>query len=654
MRTVPNPVAIVTTCQQDVDDPDDGLLGATISSFKTVCVKPDPYVSFNLFRDSRTYKIIKEHKYFCITVPQNDVAGYRLARAFAYKNGRSALETDGDGARVQTQHWPLALEGGKPADMRHIPPTIVMSGLEHAKSNGLAFAFLCEYHDSVSAGDHVVVTGKLLPATITSASPWGRDEYYGDIFASSDMTLAYVHGFFGNPEIIGGLDQSWKMDDLYATQAADKVTGKTRRKAIKFFESRLQVIEEALTVLSGDDPKPYALQTREVARARLLSPERLLQFRKHYQDRLLQYSTALKASVTNAGYAHVNPFPQPGAQEDEQGDKEAIMLRGWKEAYVREKTLLSDAELENEENVYLARLEALGLTEDPPQDPNLGEDIVEQPGVRNVAHTPSSSSDVLNTGNAASSVSEETLSVAEAVRKQRLIEHFEERLTLIRQAKKRKAEALLHPVTPKLKYIQMTNPETQRHWENRFLGSKRQVSLDQVLNDYRTYQLQVTEARLARIQVLYQEGQYDDDLVVQLEDRIAFYEQRLDLTAQAISEKYENPDSPSLNRNLYQDAKRGLDHKNDISQDDMRKKTRNQTSRHLRAARAKHTRQVIDERPLQLEQGIAKDTQSQEQRQQMTENGVLRHFKGEEIPSANDILDLKKKFGQRDQKDKVK
>jgi len=619
-----------------VDDPEDALLGATISSFKSVCIKPEPYVSFNLTQDSRTYKVIKEHKYFCISVPQNDVAGYRLARAFAYKNGKDALEADGDGGRIQIQHWPLAFEGGKPVDMKHTPPTVTMSGLQELKSNGLAFAFLCEYHDSVSAGDHVVVTGKLLPATIKSASPWGKDEDYGDIFASNDMTLAYVHGFFGNPEVIGGLDQSWKMDDRYATQSADKLATRTQRKAIEFFEKRLQIIEGALAILSGEEPPSHVPQTPEIARALLLSPERLLQYRKYYQNRLLEYRNVLKASVTDAGYAQSRPFTKPEMKEQKQKDKERTVLYGWKEAYVREKTLLSDAELENEETIYRARLEALDLSEDPSRDSDLEEGVVEHQG----SYVPYSGSGAADSGGNASTISQERSSVAEAERRQRLIEHFEERLNLIRRAKKRKAEALVHPTTPKVRYTRMTNPETERHWENRFLGTKRSISLSELVKDYRLYQLQVTEARLARIQVLFQEGQYDDDVLVQLEERIAHYEGRLDLVAQVISEKYENPDPPSLSDKLSEDTQAGSDGKNSAIEGVTQKRMRNQTYRNSKTVRTDHRRKTADgQYSLQLEQSPTMKTENQGR--QVTDDEVQQTLREEEPPSANETLDLK-------------
>ena len=87
MRQVPHPLTVIVS--QPTTNKSHSSSGLLVSSFNTVTLTPDPYVSFNLKLPSSTFEAIKESKRFTASA----IAAVDTAKAFL--NNGKGTGTDG-------------------------------------------------------------------------------------------------------------------------------------------------------------------------------------------------------------------------------------------------------------------------------------------------------------------------------------------------------------------------------------------------------------------------------------------------------------------------------------------------------------------------------------------------------------------------------
>ena len=147
MRFVSHPVAIVTSTNTD-----GSKRGATISSFNTVTVAPEPVVSLNLQRPSLTLDAIESSGHFLIHILQANAEAAALSQKFTHGNSKSPFMDLGDAFRVV--QCPSSVDVGKA-----LPPLI--EDADREKHSSILFALRCEYlrAKSVEIGDHSVLFG---------------------------------------------------------------------------------------------------------------------------------------------------------------------------------------------------------------------------------------------------------------------------------------------------------------------------------------------------------------------------------------------------------------------------------------------------------------------------------------------------------------
>lgn len=156
MRSVPQPVAIVTATDTNVDPEGghDSWRGATISSFNTVTLDPEPIVSFNIKKLSSTFDAIQASNrlYLHFLTPKPSSA--RLADRFTKGNSENLFK----GIRISYRE-----------DRQNRYPQI--RGFHGALTSGegqqIAFVLVCGYlkEKTVTIGDHVVLFATVLEIT---------------------------------------------------------------------------------------------------------------------------------------------------------------------------------------------------------------------------------------------------------------------------------------------------------------------------------------------------------------------------------------------------------------------------------------------------------------------------------------------------------
>ena len=134
MRHVPSPVAVLTYTG------DDGPRGVTIGSFTSLSLSP-PLVSFNLMQGKTSEDLIKR-TYFGIHILRGDQGA--LSDHFALPDLSSA-------AQFGSINYSNTPEG--------VP----------ALTNCLA-CLICSIYDAISAGDHSLILGNVLQATLVDPS----------------------------------------------------------------------------------------------------------------------------------------------------------------------------------------------------------------------------------------------------------------------------------------------------------------------------------------------------------------------------------------------------------------------------------------------------------------------------------------------------
>lgn len=173
MRRVPQPVTIVTATNITVK-PEGGPAawrGATISSFNTVTLDPEPVVSFNIKKLSSTFDAIESSERFWVHFLRPSPSSTRLADKFT--RGHSPELFRG----VHVAHASKDEEG----EARFVKYPRIGS-LTRTRSGALddhhqiAFVLDCVYlrNKTVEIGDHVVLFGTVTRVS-SSESPSLRD-----------------------------------------------------------------------------------------------------------------------------------------------------------------------------------------------------------------------------------------------------------------------------------------------------------------------------------------------------------------------------------------------------------------------------------------------------------------------------------------------
>jgi len=141
MRLTPSSVVIVFAKYHHHYEPDEDVFGMLVASFTPVSLNPEPYVSFNVKRPSRTYDQMLQTKTFTILAPENAM----LAAAFARPVNKKSILSQALGKN---------------------------SGIPKKKSGVLWWA-RCELiaEKSIDVGDHTIVVGRVLKVGMARGSP---------------------------------------------------------------------------------------------------------------------------------------------------------------------------------------------------------------------------------------------------------------------------------------------------------------------------------------------------------------------------------------------------------------------------------------------------------------------------------------------------
>lgn len=188
MRCVPQPVAIVTSTEV-VSERHDGPVvwrGATISSFNTVVIEPQPVVSFNFKRPSSTFDAICSSGYFCVHLLTESQPAAELASRFTKGNASSPFQD----LLVQCSSHNETQDSLEATPIAYDPP--VITGINGSPTRSVAFSLRCRYlaEKTVTVGDHVVLFGIVTEAEVQASDTPGmsRDK--------PETCLTYANGRF--------------------------------------------------------------------------------------------------------------------------------------------------------------------------------------------------------------------------------------------------------------------------------------------------------------------------------------------------------------------------------------------------------------------------------------------------------------------------
>lgn len=145
MRLTPSSVVIVYAEYNHQDEPEKEVFGMLVASFAPVSLDPEPCVSFNIKRPSKTYNQMLQTKSFTILAPKDAM----LADAFAKPGNKSSILGQA-----------LCEKSGVPKQFSGV--------LWWAKCELLA-------EKSVDVGDHTIVVGRVVKVGMPRLSPGRRD-----------------------------------------------------------------------------------------------------------------------------------------------------------------------------------------------------------------------------------------------------------------------------------------------------------------------------------------------------------------------------------------------------------------------------------------------------------------------------------------------
>lgn len=494
MSTVPHPIAIITAHPSTAENDDKAVVGATVSSFNTVSFDPELVVSFNLTTNSATYRTILETKHFVVNFPTSNISGMALAQHFTKGNETPPLASDTEPAVGPVNFQEL--QGQSPPNMKQYPPGVKLRNKEeHMGEAGFAFAFLCEYQNSLPVADHVIVTGRLIPQKIRSSKRfgWGEHNTYGNSFSSHHITLGYVHRTYGVVDGSGtfSFGDLWKLDDRFRYADLDKVPDHQFFQMKARYENRLKEIESARLLqqdISGRSPP--SPPKKAVLRASELTPDALDNLERHYKERLVTLQTWFESKN----------------KLEESGQAESQDFLGWQNLLIRKKMLLSLAELEKEERLYRARLRKL-KAQKVQDSQNIGD-----------GHS------------------------AEVQKAIDLRCHCEDNLEVILEAKRRKRSG-----QPQTGVQSLAVKFLNTRQITRFLESKRGLGYEALKKNYRKDCYVIQEARLSLME--QENAQPRDEVIIDgLKARIAYHVETNELLKSLMVERITNADPSELNR----------------------------------------------------------------------------------------------------------
>lgn len=144
MRLTPSSVMIVFAEYHHQDEPDKEVFGMLVASFAPVSLDPEPCVSFNIKRPSRTYNQLLQTKTFTILAPKNAM----IAAAFARPGNKNYI-----------LHHVLRKTSGVPKP-----------------NSGVLWWAQCELlaNKSIDVGDHTIVVGRVVKVGVTGRGPGRR------------------------------------------------------------------------------------------------------------------------------------------------------------------------------------------------------------------------------------------------------------------------------------------------------------------------------------------------------------------------------------------------------------------------------------------------------------------------------------------------
>jgi flavin reductase (DIM6/NTAB) family NADH-FMN oxidoreductase RutF len=205
MRRVPQPVTIVTSSntQTHPDGHPDGWHGATISSFNTVSLHPNPIISFNIRKISSTYDAIEASGKLWVHFLTQTPSAIDLADRFAQWDKPNPFQSL------------LLVRKDKDKDTE---PNLEVPMIHNERSTPKRIAFIleCEYikDKTVAIGDHVV-----LFATVTEVenkTPNCVSE--GSAFQPPGPCLVYAEGEYQGVTPLERSSQEGKMHDELVPQ----------------------------------------------------------------------------------------------------------------------------------------------------------------------------------------------------------------------------------------------------------------------------------------------------------------------------------------------------------------------------------------------------------------------------------------------------
>lgn len=162
MRHVPHPVAIVTAAPKRTADTRTHAShwrGATISSFVTVALNPEPIICFNIKHNSSTFATLEQSSHFNVHLLRSGPEAEAIATKFASGNALEPFH-DGEGELEWWVREPVAEEGSAPV-IEGNPDELNAEGT--TKDSVVSFRLSCVHvaEKTVAVGDHVVVFGRV-------------------------------------------------------------------------------------------------------------------------------------------------------------------------------------------------------------------------------------------------------------------------------------------------------------------------------------------------------------------------------------------------------------------------------------------------------------------------------------------------------------
>ena len=489
MRTVPNPLAIITSCRPGIERWEESSVGALVNSLTSVSIKDeDVLVSFNLKQGSTTFQAISTSKQFAVTFPGNDAGGAALARIFTMGNDPPLFSgKDTFLQRVNTQDS---------AKANSQPPPIVTFKNKSKGVSAMSFGFVCELASVMEHGDHVIVVGKVLPGEIYTGYQDAVVAKYDQTtpFQTSQSTLPYIHGQYAHPQFDAGVNNCWKYDDKYLGRNFKNKSLNERNSARDFYVKRLKLLEKATEAI--DDPSIADW------RARRLSIGQIEQYSDYYQRRLDEVKTRSTEAETTSSQI------------------------------VKQKANLSSEALQQEEEVFSSRLSQIEKSLSSIEG-QLSSMANRAEGTRTVDGEPT----------------QETL-VAKMNELLNNADYIEERLYLIGLAKTSKQTQQTRDIEKTAKTARGHNSQIQ-HGLKRFIGTKRGASIEQLQHAFRRYAYGEAESMLLLMQAESQSEVIDGATLEQLQSRTAFNTSRKAAMELLLRERWSKRDPAEVQEKLF-------------------------------------------------------------------------------------------------------